>query len=225
MPEDIVALRCKFCGAPLPADAAKSDDQYITCDSCGTTQQKVDAKAYLDQLMGQVRSWINQAIPGGAAIAASSSVDAVARHNIFVNNIQPRIDSEFGDYKFGLMSLLSHPMMVMPFAIDGRLKPGHTSAKVFEFGAKLKEVAPLAVSDSTAEVLTEASGVTDAYAVLINNSILLAEDKPGRYLLMANNFQTAAGDFSKMRGYEPAALRFEGLAMLCTGANSLLDGD
>lgn len=64
----------------------------VTCDSCGTTQQKIDAKAYLDQLMGQVRSWINQAIPGGSSAFASSSVDAVARHNIFVTNIQPRID-------------------------------------------------------------------------------------------------------------------------------------
>lgn len=221
----MIALRCKYCGAPLSAESVKGNDPYVTCDSCGTTQQRVDAQAYIDQLMGQVRSWINQAIPGGSAVATSSSVDAVARHNIYVTNVQPRIDSEFGDYKFGLISMLSHTMMVLPFSVDASLHPQHTSTKAFEFGAKLKEVSPLAVTDDTAESLQEAAGATDAYAVLINNSKLLAEDKEGRYVLMANNFTTAAGDFSKMKGYEPAALRFEGLALLCHGCDSLLNGD
>ena len=225
MPEDMVALRCKYCGAPLDAEEVKSDSAYITCGSCGTTQQKLDAKAYLDQLMGQVRSWMNKAVPGGAALATSSSVDAVARHNIYMTNIAPKVDSEFGDYKFGLVSMLSHVMMVMPFATDSSVNPAHTSAKVFEFGAKLKEVAPLAVSDETAASLTEASGATDAYAVLINNSALLKEDKPGRYVLMYNNFTTAANDFASMRGYEPAASRFLGLALLAQGCEALVNGD
>lgn len=225
MPEDMVALRCKYCGAPLGADDLKDDSPYVTCQSCGTTQQRVDAKAYLDQLMGQVRSWLNKAVPGGAAMGMNSSVDAVARHNIYINNVQPKIDSEFGDYKFGLVSMLSHVMMVMPFSVDASLRPSHTSEKAFEFGAKLKEVEPLAVSDDTAASLTEASGATDAYAVLINNSKLLAEDKPGRYVLMFNNFTTAANDFASMRGYEPAASRFAGLALLAQGCESLLNGD
>ena len=225
MPEDMVALRCKYCGAPLDADDLKDDSPYVTCPSCGTTQQRIDAKAYLDQLMGQVRSWLNKAVPGGAAMGMNSSVDAVARHNIFINNVQPKIDSEFGDYKFGLISMLSHVMMVMPFSVDGTLRPSHTSEKAFEFGAKLKEVEPLAVSDDTAAALTEASGATDAYAVLINNSKLLAEDKPGRYVLMFNNFTTAANDFAAMRGYEPAASRFSGLALLSQGCEALMNGD
>ncbi len=225
MPEDMVALRCKYCGAPLDAEEVKGDSAYVTCGSCGTTQQKLDAKEYLDQLMGQVRSWLNKAVPGGASMAASSSVDAVARHNIYVTNIQPRIDAEFGDYKFGLVSLLSHVMMVMPFTTDTTLRPSHNSAKVFEFGAKLKEVAPLAVSDETAASLTEASGATDAYAVLINNCALLAEDKPGRYVLMFNNFTTASNDFATMKGYEPAASRFAGLALLAQGCEALVNGD
>ena len=183
MPEDMIALRCKYCGAPLDADDLKDDSPYVTCGSCGTTQQRVDAKAYLDQLMGQVRSWLNRTVPGGSAAGMSSSVDAVARHNIYVNNVQPKVDSEFGDYKFGLISMLSHVMMVMPFSTDKTVNPSHQSAKIFEFGAKLKEVEPLAVSDETAASLTEASGATDAYAVLINNSQLLKEDKPGRYAI------------------------------------------
>ena len=54
--DDMVALRCKYCGAPLSADDVKGDGDYVTCPSCGTTQQRLDAKAYLDQMMAQVRS-------------------------------------------------------------------------------------------------------------------------------------------------------------------------
>lgn len=49
------------------------------------------------------------------------------------------------------MSMLSHTMMVLPFSVDGSLHPNHTSARAFEFGAKLKEISPLAVTDDTAE--------------------------------------------------------------------------
>lgn len=225
MPEDMISLRCKYCGAPLEADDVKGDSAYVTCGSCGTTQQRIDARAYLDQLTGQVLSWLNKAIPGGAVMAQSSSVDAVARHNIYVTNIQPKIDAEFGNYKFGLISMISKVLMVMPFTTSKSVTPSHTAAKTFEFGAKLKGVAPLAVSDDTAASLSEASGVTDAYAVLINNCALLSEDKPGRYILMGNNFTTAYDDLKNIKGYEPAALRFKGLALLCNGCEALCNGN
>ena len=69
--ENMIALRCKYCGAPLDAKEVAGDSPYVTCPSCGTTQQRVDAQAYLDQLMGQVRSWINKAVPGGMVMAQS----------------------------------------------------------------------------------------------------------------------------------------------------------
>ncbi|MBQ2486338.1 MAG: hypothetical protein II518_04685, partial [Candidatus Methanomethylophilus sp.] len=93
--DDMIALRCKYCGAPLDASAVKEDSPYITCSSCGTTQQKMDARAYLDQLMGQVRSWVSQAMPGGMSAAMTQNVDSVARHNIFMTNFKPKVDMEF----------------------------------------------------------------------------------------------------------------------------------
>ena len=223
--DDMIALRCKYCGAPLDASAVKDDSPYITCSSCGTTQQKMDARAYLDQLMGQVRSWVSQAMPGGMSPAMTENVDSVARHNIFMTSFKPRIDMEYTSYKFGMNSLLSQVMMVMPFAVNTSLKANHTSTQTFEFGAKMNEISPLAVSDETSRLMTEVSKTTDAYALLINNCELVREDKPGRYVLMANNFTTAAQDFSKVKEYEPAQLRFEGLALLCMGCEKLLNGD
>lgn len=223
--DSMVALRCKYCGAPLDEESVKGDSPYVTCSSCGTTQQKIDAQAYLNQLMGQVRSWVNQAMPGGMSVQQSQNVDSIARHNIFMTSFKPRIDVEFASYKFGINGLLSQTMMVMPFSVNKDIRSAHTSTQAFEFGAKMNEIAPLAVSDESSRIMTEASKVTDAYAMLINNCELIKEDKPGRYVLMANNFTVAANDFSKMPDYAPAQIRFEGLAILCAGCEKLLNGD
>jgi hypothetical protein len=67
--------------------------------------------------------------------------------------------------------------------------------------------------------------MASAYAMLINNTKLLQEDKPGRYLLMANNFNEASAAFRKIKGYGPAADRFQALAGICTGCEKLLNGD
>ncbi|MCQ2079296.1 MAG: hypothetical protein MJZ38_04490 [archaeon] len=223
--ENMVALRCKYCGAPLDESEIKGDSPYVTCSSCGTTQQKMDAQAYLEQLMGQVRSWVNQALPGGMAVAQSQNVDVVARHNIFMTSFKPRVDMEFTAYKFGLNNLLSQVMMIMPFSVNTAIKASHSSTQAFEFGAKMNEIAPLAMGEESSVVMTEVTKVTDAYAMLINNSALIREDKPGRYILMANNFTIASQDFGAVPGYAPAKTRFEGLALLCNGCEKLLNGD
>lgn len=227
MPEEMVALRCKYCGAPLDVGQLEADSPYVTCSSCGTSQQRVDAEAYLTQLMGQVASWFNRAVPGGAAMSNASNVDPVARYNIYMNSVKPRIDPELTEYKFHMMSLLSNVMLVLPFSTTG-VNPDHSSTQIFEFGAKLKSVEPLAISSQeTVDLLGSASRITDAYALLINNSKLLAEDKPGRYVLMANNFNTAAEDFAaiKSEDYSVVAERFHGLSELCKGCETLLNGD
>lgn len=224
--DNMVTLRCKYCGAPLDPESIRGDASFVTCQSCGTSQQRIDAEAYLEQLMGQVRSWINKTVPGGIATAQPTSVDGVARYNIYMTNVKPRIDLEFNEYKFALSSLLSHSMMVTPFMVKTDVNPQHPASQIFEFGEKLNGVEPLAaVDENSGRSLREAKSLSDAYALLINNSKILKEDKPGRYILMSNNFKEAAADFSKAEGYQPAVDRFEGLAELCQGCETLLNGD
>lgn len=225
MVDNVIALRCKYCGAPLDRKDAEGDSPYVTCPSCGTTQQRVDAEAYLQQLMGQVRSWINKAVPGGMSAAQSENVDSVARYNIFMNSVKPRVDMEFGEYKFALMSLLAHPMLVMPFTVDTSISAKHDPAQLFEFGERMSGIAPLAVDQESRDLVTGAKDMSDAYALLVNNSKLLAEDKPGRYVLMYNNFTTAAQDFKDVDGYGPAYVRFDGLADASQGCEKMLNGD
>jgi hypothetical protein len=221
----MVALRCKYCGAPLDKKDLESGTAYVTCSSCGTSQQRVDAKAYLDQMMGQIQSWISKSIPGGFAMSQTENVDAVARFNIFNNNIRPRIETEYTEYRFATNSLLANCLIVLPFTTDHSFTPAHSSAKAFEFNAKAKSVEPLAVDDASKAVITSAVEMGSAYALLINNIKLIQEDKPGRYILLANNFTEAGKSFSHIKGYELMKERFDALASLSTGCEKLLSGD
>ncbi|MCL2295816.1 MAG: hypothetical protein FWC29_01880 [Methanomassiliicoccaceae archaeon] len=221
----MVMLRCKYCGAPLERQALESDSPYITCSSCGTSQQRVDARAYLDQMMGQIQSWISKAIPGGFSMSQSENVDSIARYNIFNNNVKGRVETEYSEYRFAANSLLANPLMTLPFTTDNSAVPGHTSAKAFEFNARVKSIEALAVDEASKNIVTSAEEMAAGYAVLINNTKLLQEDKPGRYTLMANNFTEASISFGKIKGYGPAADRFRALAGMCTGCEKLLNGD
>ena len=135
--DDMVALRCKYCGAPLDEDQIKSESPYVTCQSCGTTQQRMDAQAYLDQLMGQVKSWISSAIPMGFNIAGAENIDPVARHSIFTKDVRPKIELEMNEFKFSNVTLLGNCLLVLPFSTTDVYKPAHTASKAFEFNAKV----------------------------------------------------------------------------------------
>ena len=103
--DEMIELRCKYCGAPLDRGSVESEAQYVTCPYCGTTQQRVDAKAYMDQMMAQIKSWIGKAIPGGFSLSQTDNVDPIARHNIFVNNVKPMLDVELTEYRLALNSV------------------------------------------------------------------------------------------------------------------------
>ncbi len=223
--DDMVALRCKYCGAPLDEDQIKSDSPYVTCQSCGTTQQRMDAQAYLDQLMGQVKSWISSAIPMGFNIAGAENIDPVARHSIFTKDVRPKIELEMNEFKFSNVTLLGNCLLVLPFSTTDVYKPAHTASKAFEFNAKVKSVSALAVEQDSRDLIEDAASMSQSYAMMINNVELLAEDKEGRYVLMANNFTESANALKGVKGKEVVAKRFEALATVCTGINELLSGN
>ncbi len=223
--DDIVLLRCKYCGAPLDAKDIEAETPYVTCRSCGTTQQRIDAKAYLDQVMGQVRSWVSSAMPGGFSMSQAENVDSVARHSIYVNNVKPRISAEITEYKFAANTLMTNSLFVMPFTTDNTTRPVHSSASAFEFDAKIKGLSPLAVDKEDKQDLSDAENVINSYALMINNTKLLQEDKPGRYVLMGNNFAQAAELLNKSKDCVPISKRFFALEQACKGCEKLLNGD
>jgi len=218
-------LRCKHCGAPFEVGSLTSDSTYITCTSCGTSQTRIDAKEYLEQMMGQVKSWISKAIPMGVNISQAENIDSVARHNIFSNSVRPAVETEMTEYKFGFLSLLSNQLIMMPHRTNTSFRPSHQPANAFEFNAKAKSVAPLAVDADGLELMKNADKMSLAYAMMINNMKLLAEDKPGRSDLMATNFSEASDSLNGLQKYEVVKQRLEALSEVVKGIAFLENGN
>ena len=223
--DQLVELRCKYCGAPLDREQIESDSPYVTCQCCGTSQQRVDAKAYMQQMMGQIQSWISKAIPGGFSLAQQENVDPIARHNIYITNVKPSIELEIRDYRFALNSVVSSPLIVLPFTKGEPAKSKHSSSNVFEFNAKLKSIEPLAVDVNDRAAITEAENMTMAYALIVNNSQLLTDTTPGRFALMSKNFKESAEAIGKCKDYEPLVGRLNALSEVCTASDMVLNGD
>jgi len=223
--DEMVSLRCKFCGAPFDINSLESDSSYVTCASCGTSQTRIDAKNYLEQMMGQVRSWINKAIPSGVVNLQSDNIDPVARHNIFCNSVRPAIETELTEYRFGFLSLISNQLIMMPHRTNTAFRSSHQSSSAFEFNEKAKSVAPLAVDAESTELIQSAGGMSMAYAMMINNMKLLSEDKPGRYDLMAANFSEAADSLKGLQRYDAVRQRFEALSEVSKGMSFLEQGN
>ena len=223
--DGMIELRCKYCGAPLDRESLESESPYVTCPCCGTSQQRVDAKAYMDQMMGQIQSWISKAIPGGFSITQQENVDPIARHNIYMNNVKPVLDLEMNEYRFALNSTLSSPLIVLPFTKGDPARSKHTSAQAFEFNAKLKSLEPLAVDAQNKKAIMDAEGLSTAYALIVNNSKMLMDTTPGRFTLMSNNFRESSDALKKCDGYDAVSMRLNGLAEVCAASEMILNGD
>ncbi|MBO4798059.1 MAG: hypothetical protein J5494_04730, partial [Candidatus Methanomethylophilaceae archaeon] len=223
--EEMVELRCKYCGAPLDKKDLESESPYVTCQCCGTSQQRVDAKAYMDQMMGEIKSWISKAVPGGFSISQTENVDPIARHSIYVNNVKPMIDPEIREFKLNMNSVISNPLIVLPFSKGEPMKAKYTSNYAFEFNAKLKSIEPLAIDVDNKNSIVEAENLASTYALMVNNSKLLSDTTPGRFVLMANNFKESASNMSRCKGYDPFVQRLNALAEICTASDYILNGD
>jgi len=184
----------------------------------------VDARKYLEDMMVYVQSWISSAIPMGFSMSQAENVDSVARHSIFVRNIQPRIETGLMDYKFADNNILANVLLVLPFMTVAVRTAGKTSAEAFEFNASVKSVSALAVDENSKKLINDAAAMSQIYALMTNNTRLLSEDKDGRFILMANNFAETARVMKDIKGYGAVCDRFMGLASVTNGIGRLLEG-
>ena len=220
-PLTLMALRCRACTAPL--NVTSPDEVVIRCPSCGTSQKVVDARAFLDQIMLQVNAWVRQAIPMGMETYANQTVDPIARQSVFMNYVKPRLTTEYQEYRFNFLNLLSHPLGVLPFMVERGLPASNTPANVFLFQAKVQSVAPLAMDKEGQMGVAETAGAATAYAYLLNNAALAADTKPERYYLMSKNFAAAAESLKNVPRYAALTDRFQALADLNTGLDQAMN--
>jgi hypothetical protein len=184
----------------------------------------VDAKAFLDQIMGQVYGWVKTAIPSGFDFSLAENADPIARHNIFVSYVKPRLSTEFREYRFNLITLLSNPLMTLPFRRSCAVRTVNTSQQVFEFNAKNKSVLPLAVDDESKALVSEVDRYSTTYAYLINNAKLMQESKPERYALIAANLNHVYDMLKDDVPKKPLADRILGVGLMAIGIDHLLNG-
>ncbi len=215
----ILALRCKSCSAPL---TARPTDDLVTCEYCGSAQKIVDAKAFFDQILAQVNAWVRQAMPPGIGSSVTSIVDPLARHMVFTNNVQPRLSTEFGEYRFACLNVLSNPLLVLPYMTESPLTARDNPQDIFLFQAKTQSIQPLAVDDESKAFLSEISGLSVAYAYLLNNLSLMSELKPERYHFMRQNLDAAADALKDIPKYAGLHQRMKGAAALSHGMDLLI---
>lgn len=223
--DGMVSLRCKFCGAPLSESSVTSDSDYVTCEYCGTTQQRVDARKYMEDMVAQVKDWIAKSMPMAYSAGGAENVDPVARHNIFIRDVAPRLLSELDQFTFSNLSLLGTCLLTMPLRTVDIPLSGRSSNAAFEFNAKIRSVSPLAVTDDDKAIIDEAALVSETYALTVNNIRLLGEKKDGRWGIMSNNFNELSKSFSRSKGYGLPAERYAALSEICYGFDKLMNGD
>lgn len=220
---EAVALRCRSCGAPLPAD---STGDVIRCVHCGTSQRIVDARAFVDQISLQINSFLRNAIPlNSGALVGGSAVDPVARHNLFVQGIRPALDSEYREMKFRCFDLLSHGQMALPFTVAGMSGPTGDPKQAFVFQAKVRAVTSLAVDTDSQEYLADIDAIATAYGHLLTNAGLLLNPGPDRYPFLARNCRGASDVLKSRARLQALYERLLGLSGLAEGTDALMRND
>lgn len=183
----IVGLRCPHCGAALPETAK----ELVKCKYCGTTARIEDADKYLRHLQGFVIEWVRTALPLG--MGGTSSIDPLARHSIFTQNVFPSLNSEFGRIQLEAFEAFSVPLVVPPFI---KHTFGHEQQKdpkfLFSYDAKVSSVQPLAVDQEDQAVVQKFGGVSRAFAHVLIGADLTEKSQVRPYKVIAENFAVAA---------------------------------
>ncbi len=217
-----VSMRCKHCGAPLDAGQLSSDSNYVTCEYCGTSQQRLDAEKYMKDIEDEVKSWVLASMPNGYTMGDG---DSVAKHAVFVKDVAPKLNTEMNALRFGLMSVLGNCLVALPYSNCSSFTSQHTSDKVYTFAEKVKSVSELAGTQDDIDLIDKANVVSQSYALALNNVKLMGEEKDGKWLIMSKNFALASSIFGKDPAYALAGKRFAGLSSICEGFEKLLNAD
>ncbi len=222
MADGTVSLRCKHCGAPLDVGQLSADTPYVTCEYCGTSQQRIDAEKYMQDMMNEAKSWVLASMPNGYTMGTG---DSVAKHAVFVKDVGPKLRNEINSLRFGMMSVLGNCLIALPYRGAATFSAQHTSERAYAFAEKVKMVSELAGTQEDIDLIEEANAVSQTYALALNNVSLMGEEKDGKWLIMSHNFALASEVMGKHPSYKLPSRRFAALAQICEGFEKLLNGD
>jgi hypothetical protein len=218
------ALRCSGCGAPLPAD---SNAQFITCQYCGVSQQRIDAEKYIEQLRTDVYRWVQSMVPVGAQTV--TQIDAVARAQIFENSIRDGIEVRLNAMNMQLVTACSNHLLVPPFVSA----PSHFTIAtsidpktMLNESARIQGLSPFAQSDDQNLLLNNAINSSETLGYVSNIMRILSSTDPIiSYSTVARNFRSASESLAKDPSRSAGAQRMEGLALANEGIALLISGN
>lgn len=212
----IIGLKCPNCGGPLP----ESDKDLQKCSYCNMTIHIEDANKYLNHLKGLILEWMRTALPLGVGTEYSSSVDPLARHNIFVYNILPRLNSEFGVMQINAYEAFSRPLLSPPYVkYPYSAKQMGDSKSLFSYGAKIVAVQPFAISDEDKTSIQKMGGISSALAHILIGLELLSQNQVNNYKIVAENFSVAAKALEAQ--YKTLSERLRALSEICIAIDEI----
>lgn len=210
---EAILLRCVNCGAPLP----KPEDEYVTCPYCNYTQRIMEAQKYLEQLRGEIYSWISSMIP---KMPSTQTMDPIARHHLFTYSIKPVLNPQYQAIKMKYLEIATQPLIKMPKI---KIHRGLEDPKeVFKIAAKAEGVTQLAVAEEDINYINQVMGTINGYAHTLNALKIRAEEVG--YDTLAKNYEAAAEAFNKA-GMTVEAMRMEALAQAAKAINQLYAGN
>lgn len=212
----IIGLKCPNCGAGL-GDSLK---EIQKCSYCGMNVHIEDASKYVEHLKGFIVDWMRTALPLGVGMAYSSSVDALARHNIFQFNILPRLNSEFNTVQMTTFEVFAKPLAVPPFVKYPHLISHIGKTKeLFTYDAKIAAIEPFAISDDDQNNVHKMGGITRALAhVLIGIDAL---NRKVSYKLISENFLAASKSLESQ--YQVLSRRMFAVSEIYLAINELFE--
>jgi hypothetical protein len=167
-----MALKCVKCGAPIAKPSGEFE--YIVCDFCNYTQKILDSQQYVERLRGEIFRWISEMVPPSAI--TTEVADVVARHNLFVFNVKPRISSDHTHCRSKLSMLTSNPLIHLPFYSTSKIRLEEEPKMAFERLARIEGLSPLVVVDEDQTFFSEVKISSSFYAYLLN-ALSLVRDK------------------------------------------------
>jgi hypothetical protein len=184
----VLGLKCPNCGASL-----QEGSELQNCKYCGMTVRIDDANKYLEYLKGFIISWMRTTLPIGVGGAASSSVDTLARHNIFIYNILPRINAEFGSIQTNAYDLFSKPLVFPPYVrYPYFINQFGETKSFFTYDAKITAIQPFAVNIEDQKNVQKMGGTALALAHVLIGLDLIKQKQPAPFKLTAENFSVAS---------------------------------
>jgi len=200
--------------------------ETITCSYCGTAQQRVDVEKYINQLRADVYGWVRSIVP--AASMTVTTVDPVARAQIFEQSIRGEVTSRLGSISTQLLKIGSLPLFVPPYAgpfQSTQLAAAVDSRDMLGQAAKFQGLMAFAQSEDQTAFIGEAASSSETLGYLSNVMRIYSEPGPRSYKTVSKNFEGAASSLEKDKSRSGAAMRMKGLASLSEGTALIIEGN